>query len=254
MERSADGAVVPTSKRFMHLLSRGWRSVLQLVEPPKTAHSAEPNPCQHEAPVNSSKQPQDVASPALQESTTAAVTTEPMRKDTRSVTIQRAVHVTYPALSTPLDIARPAPLTNQQLSEARRSLKPRGSVLARAELLNSALKSTPTTPGIDFQPMTRTSSTSSHRPRVIPDASSSRPVLSLPRRSLISQEASPSVRNMIQSFEKSFEADESTSFERDASPIVKELHRLSSRRSVSERSSLRETLERSIGGAEKYAS
>ncbi|KAJ9107681.1 hypothetical protein QFC21_001141 [Naganishia friedmannii] len=252
--RSANGTVVPTSKRFMHLLSRGWRSVLQFVEPPKTSYSVELNRRRPEAPVNDITQSKDVVTPAmLQKSKIALMNNEVINNNTPGATIQRDIHVTYPAPSTPLAIARPAPLTGEQLSEARRSLKPRGSVLARAEILNSALKSTPAMPNLDFQLGRRTSSTSSH-PRVIPDASSSRPIISLPRRSLISQEASPSVRNMIQSFEKSFEADESTSFEKDASPMIKELHRLSSRRSVSGRSRLRETLEQSIAGGAQGAS
>ncbi|KAJ9115918.1 hypothetical protein QFC22_005061 [Naganishia vaughanmartiniae] len=255
VERSANGAAVPTSKRFMHLLSRGWRSVLQLVEPSKMPQSAERMLPQHQASANNIEQPEDLVTPSMLQEATTRVTNEMTDGLYKSrETTQRGVHVTHPAPSTPLDIARPASLTGEQLSEARRALKPQRSVLARAELLNSALKSTPTMPSIDFQPRRRTSSTSSHRPKVIADASSSRPMISLPRRSLISQEASPSVRNMIQSFEKSFEADESRSFDKDASPIVQELHRLSSRRSVSGRSSLREALERSIGGGAKSAS
>ncbi|KAJ9108554.1 hypothetical protein QFC19_002270 [Naganishia cerealis] len=252
VERPAQEASTSTSKRFIHLISRGWRSVLQLVDAQEKPDSAELNQRQRKASHSDADRLQDTSTTTQFPESRNAIPSEQVA-DRSEVNAERdpsQVQATLERPSTPLQTIEPAPVIKNQPTELQLANRPRGSVLARAEILNSALKGTPAVPSIDLQP-SRSSSVSSNRPRVIPDASSFRPMISLSRRSLISQAQSPSVRNIIQSFEKSFEADESTSFERDGSPIVHELHRLSSRRSVSGRASLRETLERSIRGGAK---
>lgn len=243
---------MPTSQKFKSLFSRGWKSVMKILEPvDRSAPTREPSTSSTDLTDTNTITVDLGLSVASHTETLPAVTPTPK-------VIARAP---APALNcTPQraapNVASPAPplsdmrqIQTPQPSELRQVIARRASVLARAKQLNDAMQGQ-ATPLVHSQ-LAQSSSTplSGLRKNVIPDASSSRPIISLPRRSLVSQEASPSVKNMIQSFERSVDSDESPNSSKGESPVANELRRLSSRRSVSGKSSLREVLEKSMGGA-----
>lgn len=218
-------ATVPPAQKLKRLLSRGWRSVLQILEPPKRGESEESS---NTAPTADSRIGDRV-------------------RQTLPGAFNPATPMTAKRIETPVRV--PAAAATPQPSAMRQVTARRASVLARAKELNIAIQATQGEAVLPFQSqLTRSVSTPSTPRHVIPDASS-RPIVSLPRRSLVSQEPSPSVKSMIKSFEKSFEEDESAHTGKTESPISHELRRLSSRRSVSGSSNLRKVLERSIGSA-----
>jgi hypothetical protein len=225
-----------SSQRLKGLLSRGWRSVLQILEPTKSAETTQV--------ANSSTAP-------TERETEHQPTTAPIAKP-HSMASERESITKTPVQSA--KVATPAAPVNQHQTVMQEMTARRASVLARAKELENVLQRSTTESSARPQLNRSTSTTSSLVRRfATPDTSSSRPISSLPRRSLGSPQASPSVKNMIQSFERSFEKVETAHADKTDSPVSHELRRLSSRRSVSGKSSLREVLEAGMGGAKHPA-
>jgi hypothetical protein len=227
-----------SSQRLKGLLSRGWRSVLQILEPSKSVDTT------RVAEARSSTAPTEME-------TAHRGTTAPIAKP-HSMASERESITKTPVQSA--KVATPAAPVNQHQTVMQEMTARRASVLARAKELENVLQRSTTESSARPQLNRSTSTTSSLVRRfATPDTSSSRPISSLPRRSLGSPQASPSVKNMIQSFERSFEKVETAHADKTDSPVSHELRRLSSRRSVSGKSSLREVLEAGMGGAKHPA-
>ncbi|GHJ90231.1 hypothetical protein NliqN6_6633 [Naganishia liquefaciens] len=233
-------AAVPdsSSRRLKSILSRGWRSVLQILEPARSAGA----PKDPKLIIPSGHAERDVQDSAATESTTPSS----MPSDDHP---QKSTQTSIS--TTPIAPRAVTSTVNQLLRPDKSAMSPRrASVLARAKELEGILQrdATPLPPRQQLQ-RSASSNSSVARRIVTADASSSRPILSLPRRSLGSSHGSPSVKSMIESFERSFEKDEYANSDKTDSPVSHELRRLSVRRSVSGKSSLREVLEASMGGA-----
>lgn len=226
-----------SSQRLRGLLSRGWRSVLQILEPSKG--------------VDQTPVAKVASSPAASERETEHRNTTAPAAKSLPMASERESIAKIPVQ--PAKVMTPAPASQHQTVMHGMTAR-RASVLARAKELENVLQRS-TTESVARPQLNRSTSTTSSLVRrfATPGASSSRPISSLPRRSLGSPQASPSVKNMIQSFERSFEKDETASANKTDSPVSHELRRLSSRRSVSGKSSLREVLEAGMGGAKQHA-
>lgn len=227
---------VSSSQRLKGLLSRGWRSVLQILEPAKNAESEQSSETNRSAPSAHAERAHRDSAPGE----TALI----------NVQVQASAHASIArTLSASASVATSTMASLQRPDTPETASSRRASVLARAKELEDILQRD-VTPSLPRQQLQRSTSTTSSLARrfATPDASSYRPILSLPRRSLGSSQGSPSVKSMIQSLERSLERDESTNPDKTESPVSHELRRLSSRRSVSGKSSLREVLEASMGG------
>lgn len=247
---------MPTSHKFKSLFSRGWQSVMKILDPVDRSASTQQPSASSTDPTERHTVTVDLGLPVAShpETLPAATPTPKVPGSAPAPAPGTALECTPQRAALDVTIRAPPPSDMRQIqtpqpSELRQVIARRASVLARAKQLNDAVQGQ-ATPLVQSQ-LARTSSASlsGFRKNLIPDASSSRPIISLPRRSLVSQESSPSVKNMIQSFERSFESDESPNSSKGESPVANELRRLSSRRSVSGKSSLREVLEKSMDGA-----
>lgn len=232
VEYPAPQAPVSSSQRLKGLLSRGWRSVLQILEPSKTVETMQDTESRTKPPAHVEEDDRESTAPQSQ------ALVAPERESFAPIPVASAKIV-----NSVTQVGHQRVLTQEVTAR-------RASVLARAKELEGVLQrdATPVLPRSQSHRSTSTTSSLARR-FATPDASSSRPILNMPRRRLGSPQASPSVKNMIQSFERSFEKDEAVDVGKTDSPVSQELRRLSSRRSVSGNSSLREVLEAGMGGA-----